>query len=409
KKIATQKLAEEKKEKVSDLVRLENIHLMDQMLARNDEVQSSTNPTIYRCSMSLIPRHSKQYCPRYIALGLYNEDIDVMESASSIIDKAKLQMKMDIASIFRATVKKTWMEICNFIVKEPEDMKRMYDDDCPVHDVQAIRNILTLDAAFITSVLYSLWDVYHTEDHSALRFHGIAKVGREREAVILAVDSVDLIESSAPSEARVTLEELPMNGRHSKRGKEFELSGAAPVLKGMVEVACGLRALQDNKEENFDLRGKDKEDTPIATVTQLRRAGLGIKFSEENCYSNAVIELSQLGSDREVADIFNSLLNNSNEIPLSSQWTRLRKEIHRFYSSEKRQLWVEFVDAHFGRAWVTVSVVAAIALLVMTFLQTLYTMKGYYAAGEVTEGNGANPGQRRKANVNSLSFLNSVF
>ncbi|KAL3678950.1 hypothetical protein R1sor_021906 [Riccia sorocarpa] len=500
---------------MADVVHLERIDLMDEMLARVGEIQRVRNPTIYRPSRSLIPEHSKHYFPRYIALGLYNKEIDVKESACALIDRSKLEIKLDIASVFRTTVNKSWEEICTFVVPNPEEMKRMYDD-CPIHDAQAIRNILTLDAVFVTAVLHSLWDV-HQSGSLSVRFQGIAKAVQERglskgnTGVLLDILAVfqnqipfELIKTVVrmlydtevglaatagslgqnhqtepqPSNPRVILEveALSMNGHLKRSSNEFETSEAASVLKGMVEVACGLmmyylpgpadkplqtpplasanychlldciyRALHQNKETKFDWP-EDKDDTlPIATATQLKRAGINIVRGAANisdvkfergivgarlilpqlrvtpwteillrnllayerkvlkkgdlmCYlsfmdqlidtekdvlllkerSHSVIELSHLSSDSEVAKIFNSLLDNSNEIPLACKWTNLRKEIHSFYRSEKRQLWVEFCEVHFGRPWVTASVVAAIGLLVLTFLQTLYTMKTYY-------------------------------
>ncbi|KAL2613945.1 hypothetical protein R1flu_025637 [Riccia fluitans] len=472
---------------MSDRVHMERIDLMDRMLSMNGEVQRSSNPTIYRRAMSLNSEHSKQYLPRYISLGLYNPDIDLNESACAIIDKAKIQIKLDIASNFKATVKKSWMEICRFIVKEPEDMKRMYDD-CPIHDVQAIRNILTLDAVFVTSVLHTLWDMHQSEDHSVLRFPGIAQVVHERglskgntgvlldilaifqnqipfqlikHAVQMLYDteplapagrskSFDRQKYSRSSEAPVTLEidKLPMNGRHSNRGNECHHSEAAWVLQGMVEVACGLmmyylpgppdkplksppletanyrhlldcvyRALQHNKEAKFDWPEDKEQSHPIATATQLKRAGIkivrGAATISDIRFEPGIVEAelilpqvrvtpwteillrNLLAYERRVLkkgdlicylSFMDELIDNEKDVLL------MRREIHSFYSNERRKLWIEFYDAHFGRFWVTASVVAAIALLVLTFLQTLYTIKSYYGAGGSVNSNSTKPG-----------------
>lgn len=95
----------------------------------------------------------------------------------------------------------------------------------------------------------------------------------------------------------------------------------------------------------------------------------------------SVIEVSHLSSDIDVANIFNSLRYPSLHVPISKQWATIRKDVHSFYNNEKRQLWVEFVQINFGRPWITASVVAAFALLVLTFLQTFYTVKADYESG----------------------------
>ncbi|KAG6549493.1 hypothetical protein Mapa_009029 [Marchantia paleacea] len=491
------------KQKMEHVLHLERIDLMDEMMAKMKQARSTSNPTIFRPSSR--STHSEQYSPGYICLGLYNQDIKVKESTT--IDRYKLEIKLEMAVVFQETVKKSWTEICELVVENPEDMKNIYDD-CPIDDPQAVRNILTLDAVFVTCILHTLWDVHGSEGHSVHpRFAEIAEVVQDRglrkssSGVMLDILAifqnqiplqlitrvVEIMYQSRPMDggeqpqnsspeyfpAHATsvileLEELPLNS------VESEPSTAVMVLSGMAEVVCGLMrydlpgridqferipplktadyshllecvywgALQHNTWE----WPEEKDAThPIATATQLRKAGISIvrgsgsindirfrrgfftatlilpqlritpwtetilrnlvefesrvlKKGDLMCYLSfmdqlidteedvlllkerklSVIELSHLSSDIDVANIFNSLLHSSNDLPISKEWATLRKDIHSFYNNEKRQLWVEFVQIYFGRPWITASVVAAFALLVLTFLQTLYTMKGYY-------------------------------
>ncbi|BBN17729.1 hypothetical protein MPTK1_7g16570 [Marchantia polymorpha subsp. ruderalis] len=495
-----------RKQKMEHVLHLERIDLMDELMAKMKRARSTANPTIFRPSTR--SNHSEQYSPTYISLGLYNKDIQVKESTT--IDRYKLEIKLEMAVVFQETVKKSWTEICQLVVESPEDMKNIYDD-CPIDDPQAVRNILTLDAVFVTCILHTLWDVHGSEGHSVQpRFAEIAEVVQDRglrkssSGVMLdilaifqnqiplqlitrvveimyqsrpmegskeAQSSSSLYFPADPNSVTLEIEELPLNSVESKP------STAVRVLSGIAEVVCGLmRYVLPGPSDHYDRAPpiqtadyshllecvywgalqhntwewpEEKDAThPIATATQLQKAGISIvrgsgsindvrfkrgiftatlivpqlritpwtetilrnllefesrvlKKGDLMCYLSfmdqlidteedvlllkerklSVIELSLLSSDIDVANIFNSLLHSSNDVPISKQWATLRKDIHSFYNNDKRQLWVEFVQIYFGRPWFTASVVAAFALLVLTFLQTFYTVKAYNKSG----------------------------
>ncbi|CAM6083768.1 unnamed protein product [Calypogeia fissa] len=84
-----------------------------------------------------------------------------------------------------------------------------------------------------------------------------------------------------------------------------------------------------------------------------------------------------LGTDAAVANLFNTLLLYTVLIP-SDKWSKLRRDIYKFYNLSQRQMYLEFKDAYFGKPWLTISVVAATIVLVMTIITAAYTMALYY-------------------------------
>ncbi|OAE22732.1 hypothetical protein AXG93_2035s1130 [Marchantia polymorpha subsp. ruderalis] len=493
------------KQKMEHILHLERIDLMDELMADMKKARSTANPKIFHPSTRAT--QSEQLSPGYISLGLYNKDIQVKESTT--IDRYKVELKLEMAVVFKGTVKKSWTEICQLVVESPEDMKNMYHD-CPIDDPQAVRNILTLDAVFVTCMLHTLSGLHKSDDSVQPRFAEIAEVVQDRGLSTLrfgdlfdilvifqnqiplqlitrvleimyqsrpmkrskqAQNSSSLYFPADPDGVTLEIEELPLNSVESER------STAVMVLRDIAEVVCDvmqytlpgpsklLERISTLKAEDYShllecvywgaLRHNtwewpNEKDVrhPIATATQLQKAGISIVRGSGSindvrfrrgiftatlivpqlrimpwtemilrnllefesrvlnkgdlmCYLSfmdelidtgedvlllkerklSVIEVSHLSMDIDVANIFNSLRYPSYIVPISKQWATLRKDIHNFYNNDKRQLWVEFVQIYFGRPWIAASVVAAFALLVLTFLQTLYTVKAYYESG----------------------------
>ncbi|KAH7520233.1 UPF0481 protein At3g47200 [Ziziphus jujuba] len=85
-----------------------------------------------------------------------------------------------------------------------------------------------------------------------------------------------------------------------------------------------------------------------------------------------------LGSDDEVADLFNRLcqevvfdINDSYLSPLS-------EKVNRYYNYRWNTWRASLKHNYFGNPWAIISLVAAIVLLLLTFAQTFYGVYGYY-------------------------------
>ncbi|ESW28761.1 hypothetical protein PHAVU_002G015900 [Phaseolus vulgaris] len=85
-----------------------------------------------------------------------------------------------------------------------------------------------------------------------------------------------------------------------------------------------------------------------------------------------------LGSDAEVADLFNRLcqevvfdINNSYLSPLS-------EDVNRYYNHRWNTWCASLRHNYFGNPWAIISLVAAVVLLLLTLAQTYYSIYGYY-------------------------------
>ncbi|KAK1277790.1 UPF0481 protein [Acorus gramineus] len=88
-----------------------------------------------------------------------------------------------------------------------------------------------------------------------------------------------------------------------------------------------------------------------------------------------------LGSDKEVARLFNRLCNEvchreSSSVP--SMYGGLYVGVEKYCSSDWHRWWAGLKLKYFNSPWAVVSLVAAIVLLVLTLVQTYYSVLGYY-------------------------------
>lgn len=95
-----------------------------------------------------------------------------------------------------------------------------------------------------------------------------------------------------------------------------------------------------------------------------------------------VIRNVGLGSNQDVAIIFNNMPRG---ISGDDKFDNVRSEILLYYNNETNHTVQEFRKTYFGKPWLVISVVTAFVLLVMTLLQTLYTIFSYEATKESTK------------------------
>ncbi|XXG50468.1 hypothetical protein AAC387_Pa02g4471 [Persea americana] len=88
------------------------------------------------------------------------------------------------------------------------------------------------------------------------------------------------------------------------------------------------------------------------------------------------ILLNRLGSDEEVAKLFNELANN-----LTANYrtyTKVMKDIETHSKNPVKAWTTRFVHTHFTSPWNVITLIAGIVALVLTLIQTIYTAGSYY-------------------------------
>ena len=85
---------------------------------------------------------------------------------------------------------------------------------------------------------------------------------------------------------------------------------------------------------------------------------------------------NHLGSDERLVQMWNDMCINISERSNLVKFDKMIKEIMEHYRIHwaRHGLYVEFREKFFSRPWLTASVISAILLLVLTLLQTIYTI-----------------------------------
>eukprot|EP01018_Ginkgo_biloba_P022210 Gb_00877 [translate_table: standard] len=89
-----------------------------------------------------------------------------------------------------------------------------------------------------------------------------------------------------------------------------------------------------------------------------------------------VVEHS-LGSDQEVTDMLNSLCKGIG-VEGDYKYSGMETEIMVHYTSKYKVMFAEFVEEHCSKPWYAISLMVAVLLLLMTFLQTFFTIYSVY-------------------------------
>ncbi|KAL8140560.1 hypothetical protein V2J09_006581 [Rumex salicifolius] len=95
-------------------------------------------------------------------------------------------------------------------------------------------------------------------------------------------------------------------------------------------------------------------------------------MSEHNVIEN------YLGTEAELANFINSLGKEAAFDPNTSYLLDLFKQVNHYYENNWNVHWATFKHTYFSSPWTFISVLAAVVLLVLSVLQTLYSMIGYY-------------------------------
>ncbi|OAY35508.1 UPF0481 protein At3g47200 [Manihot esculenta] len=88
-----------------------------------------------------------------------------------------------------------------------------------------------------------------------------------------------------------------------------------------------------------------------------------------------------LGSDAEVADLFNRLCQEVVFDINNSYLSRLSQDVNHYYNHRWNTWRASLKHNYFGNPWAIISLVAAVVLLLLTFTQTFYGVYAYYRPG----------------------------
>ncbi|MCO5547841.1 hypothetical protein L7F22_001293 [Adiantum nelumboides] len=89
---------------------------------------------------------------------------------------------------------------------------------------------------------------------------------------------------------------------------------------------------------------------------------------------------NHLGSDERLLRMWNEMCINISENSCE-RWEVMTQAIMMHYKSHWRVMYVEFYSKFFSRPWLWLSTIAAILLLAMSALQTVYSVAAYYQGG----------------------------
>ena len=83
-----------------------------------------------------------------------------------------------------------------------------------------------------------------------------------------------------------------------------------------------------------------------------------------------------LGSDEEVALVFNEI--GTDLVPSPEIYEGVKRRIQQYYD-KRRMLWItQVIHNHFSNPWTVVAFIAGLFVIILSVLQTLYTMLAYY-------------------------------
>ncbi|PIN16411.1 hypothetical protein CDL12_10938 [Handroanthus impetiginosus] len=87
-----------------------------------------------------------------------------------------------------------------------------------------------------------------------------------------------------------------------------------------------------------------------------------------------------LGSDKQVLKVFQDLNTYGADNPyiLKEVKDELYHEINKYYRNKLKRWTAEFIQTYFRSPWSVVALVATVCILILTFLQTVYTMKSNF-------------------------------
>ena len=94
--------------------------------------------------------------------------------------------------------------------------------------------------------------------------------------------------------------------------------------------------------------------------------------------TKARVIVNHLGSDQKLVKMWNKMCKNVVTIRSCKRLDDMTHNILKHYREPLRSMYVEFREKFFSRPWLTASVISAILLLVLTLLQTVYAIVGYY-------------------------------
>ncbi|PIN16939.1 hypothetical protein CDL12_10409 [Handroanthus impetiginosus] len=94
------------------------------------------------------------------------------------------------------------------------------------------------------------------------------------------------------------------------------------------------------------------------------------------------ILLCQLGTDKQILKVYQDINTYGADNPFIFE--DVKNKIQEHYNSQRKTLIAEFIHTHFRTPWSIAASFGAICILVLTILQTVYTMKSYFKVFTLT-------------------------
>ena len=178
---------------------------------------------------------------------------------------------------------------------------------------------------------------------------------------------------------------LPPASELSKAGIQFKACEGNTLVMNYDKTNCWLKlpclVVYDGMEDvlrNLIAHEQISKDEVDFTMYAIIMDSLIDTEQDLAILTGAKVLENHLGSDERLVQMWNDMCINISEESYEKIWSSIIKDVMEHYRIQWRFLYVEFRAKFCSRPWLWMSAFAAILLLLLSLLQTIYTVLGFY-------------------------------
>ncbi|KAF8006985.1 hypothetical protein BT93_K1092 [Corymbia citriodora subsp. variegata] len=167
-----------------------------------------------------------------------------------------------------------------------------------------------------------------------------------------------------------------LNRRHQSMEK---LQHFAEDLKPMVEKIrkCYSEALAFNNDELVQMMCHRDSSKHVSTYATFMACLLNTPADAEFLCNRKIIE-RYFGTDEKIADFFSNIGKDVVFDIRKNHLCQVFQDVNTYCEKDLRVHWASFKNTYFKSRWYLISAIAAIILLVLSAIQSLYAVIAYY-------------------------------
>ncbi|KAL3683975.1 hypothetical protein R1sor_001997 [Riccia sorocarpa] len=380
---------------------------IDKLLAEYKEKAASTrrrNPCVFHVPPFIRKLKPQIYDASFLPMGLLNRKF--VEGVSSVD-----QLKREVLSCFLKHLQidqNGWKTFCHEVATQPSgsnmpDLKDFYENDGTYSflTLESRQSILVTDAFFIVAFFIwkmdaqgeGMWMLDGRSQPLVRHIMQIFRSGRVRSSHgVMNRDIFWLWEGQIPlflvKNVWERVATLAKSGIRFK-GVANAVLGEVRLVKLFFHLSITVylpRILVDDFTETLLLNlslyeSMNSKDEGVNEWVVLMDELINTEEDVELLMGgrDPVIKQNNLGDKKRIVDIFTNTLDGFcfNPERKCSRIVTVRHEIIMWYNTSWRRAMVSFLDKFRLAPWLLVSLLAAVALLILTFLQTIYTILGF--------------------------------